>query len=118
MRKGQAYLLNAIIVFILLAVLVMISFNAVLFIVPNLQFILQLVIILGIYRFIRMFLGKGVISYAISGIFIYIFVFKYTWLAYNAWLFYFILSTGLFSMVIWLVPMFLTFVAGALGRPH
>lgn len=57
------------------------------------------------------------LSYAVSGIFIYIFVFKYTWLTYNLWLFYLIISMGIFSYCIWLVPMFLDLLGSVLGKP-
>lgn len=115
MRKG--WIGTAIIFMFFLGLLVMILFNSLLIFIPNIQFLLQLAIILGIIRFIRSWLGKGMLSYAVSGIFIYIFVFKYTWLTYNLWLFYLIISMGIFSYCIWLVPMFLDLLGSVLGKP-
>jgi hypothetical protein len=95
---------------------IFLAFDLLLIFIPNIQFLLQLAIILGIVRFIRGWLGKGMLAYAVSGIFIYIFVFKYTWLTYNLWLFYLIISMGIFSYGIWLIPIGLDLLATMVGK--
>ena len=85
MRKGAVMM--GFVVMIIIGIVIFLLFDLLLIFIPNIQFLLQLAIILGIVKFIRGWLGKGMLAYAVAGIFIYIFVFKYTWLTYNLWLF-------------------------------
>ncbi|MDP2666575.1 MAG: hypothetical protein Q8P05_03685 [Candidatus Diapherotrites archaeon] len=84
---------NLIIGVIFLIILLMLVPHALEFIFPQLGLIIKLVMIFGIYSFVREFLGDSSLTWLITGILVYILVFKYGEIFASLWFVSIVLAT-------------------------
>ena len=72
---------------------------------PLAKVLFQLAAVVMIYSWIKSFLGPGMLTYAISGILIYIFVIVLPEAALGIWLIMNIFGLGIWSMIFWGLPL-------------
>lgn len=84
--------------FILLA---SISLPVIMKIFPAADIIVRIMLIFVIFTMVRGYLGNGTMSLIISGILIYLLVFKWWWLSSSVWFFTILMSFGLVSVFVW-----------------
>lgn len=84
---------NLIIGVAFLVILIMLVPHALEFIFPELDLIIKLVLIFGIYSFVREFLGDSSLTWLITGILVYILVFRYGDIFASLWFVSIVLGT-------------------------
>jgi hypothetical protein len=70
------------------------------FFVPQFDLVFKLVLILGIYSFVRGFLGDSTLTFLVSGILIYFMAFKYGEIFTSLWFVSVILGFGLSNLIV------------------
>ena len=68
---------------------------------PPAKLLFQIMMIFMIYSIVRGYLGAGPLTIIISGILIWIMVFKYTAILASLWAFQMLLGVQFFSIIIW-----------------
>lgn len=68
---------------------------------PPAKLLFQIMMIFMIYSLVRGYLGAGPLTIIISGILIWIMVFKYTAILASLWVFQMLLGVQFFSIIIW-----------------
>ena len=102
--KNNSFRLNekGNLLFILIGALVLIAVLPAIFIYvfPQAQFLLALILIFTIWGSVRMYLGDGVLTLLITGVLTYLIVFKHIYLASSIFTLQILLMFGFFSVVI------------------
>jgi len=88
--------------FILLFVMLLPLFLAKIF--PEFDWILKAYFSIIIFSFVRRILGGGIMTYIVSGILIYIFVFQLFWLFTPAYMLFLIVGLGLSGIIVFGLP--------------
>jgi hypothetical protein len=97
-QSGVLFLLFALIAFVVVGVIL----PWVLFMLfPQALLLFQVIMIFTIYFTVRSYLGDGIISLLLTGIFIYFLVFKYPEITASLWVFQIIFGFGVFSAIFW-----------------
>ncbi len=73
---------------------------------PVIKIIFQFIIAVTIYNWVKNTVGPGILSLAISGVLIYIFVIMLPGFTAALWASYYILGLGVASMFIWTFTLF------------
>ena len=68
---------------------------------PELMLLFQIIAAIMIISWVRNTIGPGVLSLAISGILLYIFVFLLPQLTLSLWIVYMIIGLGIWQMLFW-----------------
>ncbi|MBU1120368.1 MAG: hypothetical protein ABIE23_03945 [archaeon] len=89
--------------FLILAILPTIT----MWLFPQARIILQIILIFLLYSMVRSYLGSGILTIIISGILIYILVFKYPEFTAGAYILYVAATLMVSSVIIWGAAMFL-----------
>jgi hypothetical protein len=67
----------------------------------EIRLLFQVMASIVIFTWVRNTVGPGIISIAIAGILIYIFVFVLTPVTASIWALYYLVGLGLFGMILW-----------------
>lgn len=89
--------------FIVFGILMLLPFVAS-FIMPWFKYIMMGFFCILIYTFVRGIIGPGAMTWVISLVLIYIFVWKFWWLFAPAYMIYMIVGFGLASVIIFALP--------------
>ncbi len=93
---------------VLLIILGLIVFVPVLAITisPELKLLFQIAAVIMIFNWVRNIVGPGMLTYAIAGVLIYIFVFVLPQFTLGVYIVWTIMGLGVFSMLFWGLTLF------------
>jgi hypothetical protein len=92
---------NILIIASLLIVGVVFLLPLVMYIIPEMNFVVRIILVFSIIMTVRGYLGDGALTWAISGVMIYFLVIKWWWVGASISFFTLLLQMGFFGIIVW-----------------